>query len=100
MNQKPEDQSSTQHPAPERDDAAHILIVDDDRRIRTLLGTFLRENNFRVSSASNASEARSQLSGLDFDMMILDVMMPGESGLELAGFIRQNSTIPILMLSA
>ncbi len=80
---------------------AHILVVDDDRRIRALLETFLQTNGYRVSVAANAREARERLRGLVFDMIVLDVMMPGETGVSLAADLRsQRQTIPILMLSA
>ncbi|PTW53200.1 two-component system phosphate regulon response regulator OmpR [Breoghania corrubedonensis] len=82
------------------DDAAHLLIVDDDNRIRTLLSRFLAEHGYRVSLAASAAEARGRLRGLDFDLLILDVMMPGESGFDLAQAIRQSSQVPILMLTA
>ena len=82
------------------DDAAHLLIVDDDNRIRTLLSRFLAEQGYRVSLAASATEARGRLRGLDFDLLILDVMMPGESGFDLAQAIRQTSQVPILMLTA
>ncbi|HEY9215398.1 MAG TPA: response regulator transcription factor [Ancylobacter sp.] len=82
------------------DDASHLLIVDDDRRIRDLLQRFLSEHGYRVTTAESAADARSRLGGLSFDLLILDVMMPGESGLELAHFVRSGSTVPILMLTA
>ena len=85
---------------PVTDEAPHILIVDDDDRIRTLLYRFLSEHGYRVTTADNAREARARLEGLVFDLLVLDVMMPGESGIELAKFIRQNSSVPILMLTA
>ena len=66
------------------DDAPHILLVDDDSRIRVLLSSYLRENGYRVSEAATAAEAENKLRGLDFDIMILDVMMPGESGFDFA----------------
>lgn len=78
----------------------HLLIVDDDSRIRGLLSRYLAERGFRVSTAASAAEARAQMSGLDFDLLVLDVMMPGESGLELARSIRTASRVPILMLTA
>jgi two-component system phosphate regulon response regulator OmpR len=78
----------------------HILVVDDDTRLRGLLNTFLSQNGFRVSTASNAGEARQRLSALDFDLIVLDVMMPGESGLDLATQIRRSDDVPILMLTA
>ncbi len=85
---------------PVTDKSAHILVVDDDRRIRDLIKTFLNEHGFRVSAASDASRARKQLEGLEFDLLILDVMMPGESGIELASSLREHSDVPILILSA
>ncbi len=79
----------------------HILIVDDDRRIRDLLKSFLSENDYLVTGAANAIEARAALQGLQFDLMILDVMMPGETGLSLAENLRvEKQDLPILMLSA
>lgn len=82
------------------DDLPHILVVDDDTRLRGLLQKFLSENGFRVSTASDAADARSHLAGLDFDLIILDVMMPGESGFDFAAALRTSSTVPILMLTA
>ncbi|KAF0231430.1 MAG: two-component system OmpR family phosphate regulon response regulator [Beijerinckiaceae bacterium] len=82
------------------DEAPHILIVDDDDRIRTLLYRFLTENGYRVTTADNAREARARMEGLVFDLLVLDVMMPGESGIELARAVRQTSAVPILMLTA
>ncbi len=82
------------------DDAAHILLVDDDRRIRDLLSRFLTNEGYRVTTAMSAADARSKLAGLDFDLLILDVMMPGESGFDLARFIRTQSSVPIVMLTA
>lgn len=82
-------------------DAPHILVVDDDRRIRALLQTYLVSHGFRVTAAANAAEARAHLRGLVFDLLVLDVMMPGETGVSLATDLRaQKSDIPILMLSA
>ena len=82
------------------DDAPHLLVVDDDRRIRSLLSRFLSERGFRVSVAADAGEARRILTGLDFDLMIVDVMMPGESGLDLTRSLSAIRDIPILMLTA
>ena len=82
------------------DDAPHLLVVDDDRRIRDLLSRLLMRDGFRVSSAENAAQARAKLKSLSFDLLILDVMMPGESGFDLARSIRTESSVPILMLSA
>ena len=82
------------------DDAPHILVVDDDTRIRDLLKQYLAEQGYRVSIAANAKEARRRLEGLDFDLIVLDVMMPGESGVELTESLREQKEVPILMLTA
>ena len=78
----------------------HLLIVDDDERIRELLKKFLMRNGFLVTSARDASHARRILSGLDFDLIVLDVMMPGEDGMSFTRSIRETSTTPILLLTA
>ena len=78
----------------------HILVVDDDTRIRELLKRFLVENGYMVTIAKDAAEARQFLAGLAFDPLVLDVMMPGESGLDLAASLRKTSNVPILMLTA
>ena len=80
--------------------AAHILVVDDDDRLRNLLQRYLGEYGFRVSVASNVAEARIVMSGLDFDLLVLDLMMPGESGLDLTKDLRQGKYLPILLLTA
>lgn len=82
------------------DNAAHILVVDDDTRIRSLLSQFLQKNGFRVSVAATADEARRKLAGLDFDLLIVDVMMPGETGISLTRSLRETKDVPILMLTA
>ncbi len=83
------------------DQSAHILIVDDDRRIRELLLNYLGEAGFRVTAAGTAAEARERMRGLAFDLLILDVMMPGESGIELARSLREEASgVPVLFLSA
>jgi len=82
------------------DDAPHLLVVDDDTRIRTLLKRFLSEEGFRVTVAANSAEARRKLAGLDFDLIILDVMMPGEDGVGLTRSLRGERDVPILMLTA
>jgi two-component system phosphate regulon response regulator OmpR len=87
-------------PASPADDAPHLLVVDDDRRIRDLLSRFLAAEGYRVTTADNAAEARAKLNGLHFDLLILDVMMPGESGFDLAKSLRSSSSVPILMLTA
>jgi two-component system phosphate regulon response regulator OmpR len=79
---------------------AHLLIVDDDERIRGLLQKFLVRNGFLVTAARDAAHARRLLSGLDFDMIILDVMMPGEDGVSLTQSIRETSQTPVLLLTA
>ena len=79
---------------------AHLLVVDDDERLRELIARFLAENGFRVTSAANAEDARAKMAGIDFDLVVLDVMMPGESGFELAAWVRRDSQVPILMLTA
>jgi two-component system phosphate regulon response regulator OmpR len=79
----------------------HLLVVDDDERLRALLTRYLSGNGFRVSAAANAADARALMKSMAFDCLILDVMMPGESGLELAKSVRQGSQqLPILMLTA
>ncbi len=78
----------------------HILVVDDDDRLRELLRKFLSENGFLVSTASDAADARAKLTGLAFDLIVLDLMMPGESGLAFGADLRSRSAVPILMLTA
>src|SRR4051794_15624690 len=82
------------------DDAPHVLVVDDDRRIRDLLSRFLLAEGYRVTTAETAAEARAKLEGLRFDLLILDVMMPGGTGFEFARKLRLTSSVPILMLTA
>ncbi len=82
------------------DDAPHLLVVDDDRRIRDLLSRFLAGEGYRVSTADSAADARAKLTGLSFDLIILDVMMPNETGVEFARAFRGTSHVPILMLTA
>ncbi len=81
-------------------DEAHILIVDDDERIRGLLQKYLVRNGFLVSAARDAAHARRILSGLEFDLIVLDVMMPGEDGVALCRDLRQSLGTPILLLTA
>ena len=78
----------------------HILIVDDDDKIRNLLKDFLSENNYIVSTAENADHAKKILSILKFDVLILDVMMPGQNGYELTKEIKKEKNIPIILLTA
>ena len=78
----------------------HLLVVDDDERLRALLQRYLSANGFRVSAAANAADARALMKSMAFDLLILDVMMPGESGFDLTKAVRANSSVPILMLTA
>src|SRR5580698_3731315 len=78
----------------------HLLVVDDDERLRALLTRYLSSNGFRVSAAQGAAEARALMKSMAFDLLILDVMMPGESGLDLAASVRTGSQVPILILTA
>ncbi|HYH17255.1 MAG TPA: response regulator [Azospirillum sp.] len=82
------------------EDMPHILVVDDDTRLRELLRKYLAGNGFLVSTAQDAADARAKLGGLAFDLIVLDIMMPGESGLELTESLRHDSDIPILLLTA
>jgi two-component system phosphate regulon response regulator OmpR len=83
------------------DAAPHILVVDDDRRIRELISSFLMGHGLRVSLAANAAEARNQMRGLAFDLIVLDIMMAGETGIELTQAMRrEKDRVPILLLSA
>jgi two-component system, OmpR family, phosphate regulon response regulator OmpR len=87
------------------DEAPHLLVVDDDRVIRQTLARYLSNNGYRVTTAEQAAAARAKLNILTFDLLILDVMMPGETGFDLARAIREGKTnqepgVPILMLTA
>src|SRR5688572_10181482 len=82
------------------DNAPHILVVDDDSRIRDLLARYLQDHGFRVTTAVDAASARATMRSLSFDLLILDVMMPQESGLDFARSLRTESRVPILMLTA
>lgn len=83
------------------DEIPHLLIVDDDRRIRQLLQEYLQENGFRITVAASAAEAREKMRALVFDLVVLDIMMPGESGLKLMESLRgEGNRVPVLMLSA
>ena len=79
---------------------AHLLVVDDDDRIRDLLKRFLSRHGFRVSVASSAQEARRLMLGLTYDLLVLDVMMPGEDGFALTQSLRKVDNIPIILLTA
>ena len=79
----------------------HILIVDDDKRILELINDYLIKNNFRVSTANNSLKAREKIENIEFDLIVLDIMMPGESGLRLTDSLKKNNfKTPILLLSA
>ena len=79
---------------------SHILLVDDDDRLRNLLEKYLTQNNFRVTCAENGRQARKFLDIFEFDMILLDVMMPGETGIELTKYLRGFNSVPILLLTA
>jgi two-component system phosphate regulon response regulator OmpR len=78
----------------------HILVVDDDRRLRELLTRYLTEQGFRVSSGEDAADARVKLGSLTFDLLVVDIMMPGEDGLTFTESFRRESEVPILLLTA
>ncbi len=78
----------------------HILVIDDDERLRGLLRRFLEESGFRVTDAGNASEARQFLNGIAFDLLVVDIMMPDETGLEFLADIRKSNNVPALFLTA
>lgn len=82
------------------DNAPHILVVDDDHKIRDLLSRFLLAGGYRVTQAADSATARSFMRGLTFDLVLLDVMMPGESGLSLARDLKATRSVPIMMLTA
>lgn len=81
-------------------EAPHILVVDDDARLRRLLAKYLIEHGFLVATAEDAADARGKLGSFAFDLIVLDLMMPGESGLSFAADLRKRSGVPILMLTA
>jgi two-component system phosphate regulon response regulator OmpR len=81
-------------------DQPHILVVDDDRRIRDLTARFLAAQGFNVVTANDAADARDKMKSLAFDLLVLDIMMPGENGLELTTNLRMESDVPILLLTA
>ena len=82
------------------DPEAHILVVDDDSQVRQLIGRFLRENGYRVTGVRDGREMRSTLASADVDLIILDLMLPGTSGLDLCRELRASSSLPIIMLTA
>jgi two-component system phosphate regulon response regulator OmpR len=81
-------------------ESPYLLVVDDDQRLRELLFAYLQENGFRVQAASNAAQARAHLASQKFDLIILDIMMPGEDGLQLTENLRKGQSTPILLLTA
>ena len=81
-------------------DVAHILVVDDDNRIRELVKEYLEEEKFLVNTAKDTNEARKKMEIIKFDLLVLDIMMPGESGLSLTKEIKKNNTVPIILLTA
>lgn len=82
------------------DERPHVLVVDDDTRLRELLHRYLSEQGFRVTTAGDAVDARAKLTALAFDLLVLDIMMPGEDGLDLTASLRAESDVPILLLTA
>ena len=78
----------------------HILVVDDDDRIRELVKQYLEENNFLVTTAKDAIEAKKKIEIIKFDILVLDIMMPGESGLSLTKNLKKNNSVPIILLTA
>jgi two-component system, OmpR family, phosphate regulon response regulator OmpR len=78
----------------------HLLVVDDDTRLRELLRRYLSENGFRITTAGDAGEARRQLAAFAFDLIVLDVMLPGESGLDLTRDLHRERRLPVLLLTA
>lgn len=83
-----------------KDEKPHILVVDDDSRLRDLLRRYLAEQGYRITTAKDAASARHQLESFDFDLIVLDIMLPGETGLELTSSLRRSSQVPVLLLSA
>jgi len=85
---------------PEPKEVPHVLVVDDDARLRDLLSRYLGDNGFSVTQACDAADARTRLERLSFDAIVLDIMMPGETGLSFAASFRKTDSTPILMLTA
>lgn len=83
-----------------QDDTPHLLVIDDDTRLRDLLRRYLSEQGFRVTTATDATDARAKLKSLAFDLLVVDIMMPGESGLNLTRALREDGQVPILLLTA
>ena len=82
------------------DGASHVLVVDDDSRIRQLLAKYLGGHGYRVTAAADAAEARRKISAIEFDILVVDVMMPGEEGLSHTQSMRSEQDVPILLLTA
>lgn len=82
------------------EDAAHILVVDDDTRLRELLQRYLSEQGFRVTTGQDAADARAKMQSIEFDLLVVDIMMPGEDGLALTKSLRETNGVPILLLTA
>ena len=80
--------------------APHVLVVDDDLRLRELLVRYLASNGYRVTAAADAADAKARLAGLEFDLLVVDVMMPGQSGTDFVAELRRSSQVPVLMLTA
>ena len=79
---------------------AHILIVDDDDRIRILVKQYLQDNNYLVTTAKDAFDAKNKIDLIKFDLIVLDIMMPKKSGLELTGELKKENKVPIILLTA
>ena len=84
----------------EMDATAHILVIDDDDRLRELLRRFLSESGFRITDAANAADARHLLKAIAFDLLIIDVMMPGQNGVDFLQELRPTNDVPALFLTA
>jgi two-component system, OmpR family, phosphate regulon response regulator OmpR len=100
LDMDPADSGARKTHKPITDDAPHLLVIDDDRRIRELLSRYLGDHGFRVSVAGDAAQARRKLASFEFDLLIVDIMMPGETGVEFTRSLRANATVPVLMLTA
>lgn len=85
---------------PVDDQAPHLLVIDDDRRIRELLSRYLGDHGFRVTVAADAASASARLNSLEFDLLIVDVMMPGQTGVAFTQALRAHSDVPVLILTA
>src|ERR1035437_3632098 len=92
--------ANTKNPGGNFADLPHVLIVDDDGRIRQLVSRYLNEHGFVAGTAGNAGEAREAMKRLAFDALVVDIMMPGESGLEFTKSLRGKTDIPVLLLTA